>query len=240
MKFAKCDSKTFAIARSVLIVGVLLGFSSAQAAFVPLGAVGPAVTDWEYEAPAGFSIADASVSISGDATSSLLFKLGGTFSSFDPVTVTFRTTKKRAEQYFFMNLDMKNMTDVPWKGFQIEVSDFYEAVAGAAFHPSWAHVHPGAAASSYAPFTTLVPSTGAGKPGVIAKGGGTIAVGNSWLPTKIRLHDGPIDESAEEFLRFDLILTPVPEPSTIVAGGFLLLPALLQGYRHYRNRRRAA
>jgi ABC-type amino acid transport substrate-binding protein len=219
---------------SICLAVLASALAPAHAAFQAVGNN----TSWEYEAPAGFSIAANTVSVAGDATSSLVFTLAGTFNDMNPVTVTFRTTMNISEQFFLMNMVLNNQTAENWKGFEVDVVDFYEAAAGNAFHPTWAHIHPGFAQSSYAPFTQLMPSTAAGKVGVIAVNG-TVNIGADWSPTKLRLHDQPVDGdgvAAETGpMQFDLILTPIPEPSTYFAG--LMMLSVLAGsiWRHRKS-----
>jgi hypothetical protein len=77
--------------------------------------------------------------------------------------------------------------------------------------------------SNYAPFTTLTPSTAAGK-SMLDVTGGMLIMGNHWKPTNIRLHDASSD-GGKGPMQFDLILTPLPE-----SGSTLLLTAVSIGF----------
>jgi hypothetical protein len=59
--------------------------------------------------------------------------------------------------------------------------------------------------------------------------------GYNWLPTSdsLLLGEGTWDFS------YGVEGVPVPEPSTFIAGALLAFPFGLQGFRYFRNRRRA-
>lgn len=209
---------TCASAAMVLSVALI---SSAEAAFTALGTSG-----WEYEAPTGLTIGTVST-VGGDNTTFTLTHAA--WPGLNPLSVIFQTKSgvTQYEQFFWMNMDVKGT--VAWSGFKFEFSDAYDAIEGNAFHPIWAHIHPGNSSSDYKEFSTLNPSTGAGRAELVATGG-PLAAGTAWKPTMIRLHDmssTAYTTGDPGAMRFTMTLTPIPDSGTtgsllLCAGGVLV------------------
>jgi len=211
------------------LLPLVLAVQPARAGFQPLA------TGWEYQAPAGFTLNNVV-----DAPS-IVFDVAGTFNNMSPVTITFRTTADKAQQFFWMGLAVVNGTGTDWTGFNLKLVDKYDPVDNSGdVHPVWAHFHPqasnGGNNTDYGPFNTLS-ATGFDPVANLTVSGGTVANGDAWFPTNIRLHDKATQYSAAGPMEFDLTLTPIPEPSTYLAGALLMLPVGLQGLRSLRNRK---
>jgi hypothetical protein len=138
-----------------------------------------------------------------------------------------------------MGMDVINGGGTPWTGFNIRLVDKYDAaLAPDEVHPVWAHIHPqamnGGNPTSYAPFNTLS-ATGFDPVASLTVTGGTVAAGDDWTPTNIRLHDKATEYKNAGPMEFDLILTPIPEPSTYFAG--LMMLSVLAGsiWRHRKS-----
>ena len=209
------SSGFFASRVSLWLAGLALATAPAQAALVPLA------TGWEYDAPAGFSL------INVIDAANITFDVDGTFTGLTPVTIKFKTTANKAQQFFWMGMNVKGNTD--WDGFKIQLDDKLDAVAATNdTHPVWAHIHPqasnGGNATDYTPFNTLS-ATGFDPVATLTVRGGTVTAGNTWNATNIRLHDKASLYPAVGPMEFDMILTPIPEPSTWVVGALLLFAA---------------